>query len=649
MTVSVQDTVFQHVGNGVTTTFAYGCQIPTLTDLEVYLDDVLQTSGYTATGIGSLTGGTVIFSVAPANLAQVRIERVIELERTTDYQQSGDFLSDVVNPDFDRLWMALQGQLSTLKRAIVVPRSDATAPAPLPEIADRANKMMSFDANGNPIAIVPSVDSVVGLAFALASSIGSTLVGFLQAGVGAVLRTVQDKLRENVSVEDFGAVGDGVTISTAAIQAARESLSAGGILSFGKGTFIIDTDACLTLSVAGLTLKGQGATTIIKAKNGANLSNLIGVTGIGCTVRNLVLDGNRSNAGTAELSASYGINCVASNFTAENVEFRECNRMGAFIGSSTATPTNIKFLKCWFRDIGGLNTNSGLGVGIFGGGAFPADDVKIDKCRFENIYNKFAGFPGDSTAMNIIAKNITVTNCTLKNNHNVGGGQMALTSDGTTGAPDGNFIVMNNTVLHDVSVGGESTTAIEIEGRKAIVTGNRCQSLNGDGVRFETSGGDSVISGNVINCTANGVNLITVGGTGVQKTLVHGNNVMAANTGISVQGNPGGVQIVDNRIDSSVSTKIAGLANCELVRGNFGYQPAVTLNTPANSPSPHVFPALNYDAFYTLVTANGIVSHNVYGINISTNLGVPIPVKAGQFFSVYWATTAPIYSICPQQ
>ena len=35
--------------------------------------------------------------------------------------------------------------------------------------------------------------------------------GFIQAGSGAVQRTVESKLQDAVSVKNFGAVGDGVT------------------------------------------------------------------------------------------------------------------------------------------------------------------------------------------------------------------------------------------------------------------------------------------------------------------------------------------------------------------------------------------------------------------------------------------------------
>ena len=66
----------------------------------------------------------------------------------------------------------------------------------------------------------PVDDKSSALAADLAStsdaSKGAGMVGFIQSGSGAVARTAQSKLREFVSVKDFGAVGDGATDGGAA-------------------------------------------------------------------------------------------------------------------------------------------------------------------------------------------------------------------------------------------------------------------------------------------------------------------------------------------------------------------------------------------------------------------------------------------------
>lgn len=69
-------------------------------------------------------------------------------------------------------------------------------------------------------------------------SIGSDHV-FYRYAANLPERTVTEKLREGLSVKDFGAVGDGIADDTAAIQAAANSLSRGGILFLPTGTYKI--------------------------------------------------------------------------------------------------------------------------------------------------------------------------------------------------------------------------------------------------------------------------------------------------------------------------------------------------------------------------------------------------------------------------
>lgn len=62
--------------------------------------------------------------------------------------------------------------------------------------------------------------TVQGFINKIISSAGAAVVGFIQAGAGAIARTVQSKCREVVSVTDFGADVTGVADSTAAFTAA---------------------------------------------------------------------------------------------------------------------------------------------------------------------------------------------------------------------------------------------------------------------------------------------------------------------------------------------------------------------------------------------------------------------------------------------
>ena len=72
----------------------------------------------------------------------------------------------------------------------------------------------------------------------------SNNVSYTPSGTGAVATTVQTKLRESVSVKDFGAVGDGVADDSAAFVAAIAALSAnGGTVLVPEGTYYLTNTA----------------------------------------------------------------------------------------------------------------------------------------------------------------------------------------------------------------------------------------------------------------------------------------------------------------------------------------------------------------------------------------------------------------------
>lgn len=148
--------------------------------------------------------------------------------------------------------------------------------------------------------------TVAGFIAKIISSAGSSVIGFIASGAGAVQRTIQDKLRDTVSVKDFGAVGDGVTDDTAAIQAAIDS--GAGVVWFPAGTYL--TSATITDYVGGVTLKGAGAyiTTILAGHSSGPVLHLKGLGGDGGFqgVSHMTVDASTSrNTGAA--GTNFGI------------------------------------------------------------------------------------------------------------------------------------------------------------------------------------------------------------------------------------------------------------------------------------------------------------------------------------------------------
>jgi hypothetical protein len=108
LTVSVQTPIQQYYGNSSATVFTYPFRVISSADLHVYLDGILQSSGYTITGVNNDAGGSVIFSAPPATGVLVVLQRLLTLNRETDFQEAAALPTIVLDNDLDRVTMMIQ-------------------------------------------------------------------------------------------------------------------------------------------------------------------------------------------------------------------------------------------------------------------------------------------------------------------------------------------------------------------------------------------------------------------------------------------------------------------------------------------------------------------------------------------------------------
>jgi hypothetical protein len=110
MTIQNNPTRNQYTATSGQTVFNYNFEIISTGDISVFKGDtrLAISTDYTLTGVGNESGGTVTLVVGATTGDIITIYRSTAQERLTDYQNSGDFLSDEVNSDFDRIWAVIQ-------------------------------------------------------------------------------------------------------------------------------------------------------------------------------------------------------------------------------------------------------------------------------------------------------------------------------------------------------------------------------------------------------------------------------------------------------------------------------------------------------------------------------------------------------------
>lgn len=234
------------------------------------------------------------------------------------------------------------------------------------------------------------------------------------AGVD-VLRTLQERLDDYVSVKAFGAMGDGVTNDTVALQRALEELysdsvdedevQSSRILFFPAGTYNITTSLKIPPYAR---LLGEGIEGSVIYQSGGNASVAVTEDNGGNTY-----DVGGIGAGAATRPTQIFI---------EGIQFQNGE---AYPGFSIDCATNVRFVNCGFLGTyaaGGANNDNSAGVRVRSTSALPCSNVIFDSCQF-NKFSSLVDFNDDVTSVKFI-------NCDF--NEALNGARVGYATDGST-------------------------------------------------------------------------------------------------------------------------------------------------------------------------------------------------------------------------
>ena len=195
-------------------------------------------------------------------------------------------------------------------------------------------------------------------------------LSFVASGTGATTRTLQNKLRDIISVKDFGATGDGSTDDTAAINTAIDAALAGsGNLYFPAGVYAMSSNLDLTANQAQIPLK--------------TMTRDLNILGDQATIR--------CTRSTEVVYMMYFFT-AGFDFSMSGITFDQNQK--AWVGLRVEQNTGT----------------SGTALNI----------VTIDNCTFENSYKTTTTLAGWGSNGGLFVsggfKKVAITNCTVQNN-----------------------------------------------------------------------------------------------------------------------------------------------------------------------------------------------------------------------------------------
>jgi hypothetical protein len=435
-------------------------------------------------------------------------------------------------------------------------------------------------------------------------SSGSSQVGFIQAGTSAQQRTVQSKLREWVSPEDFGAVGDGITVDTLAVQAA-----------INTGKSVRGTPGAnyrigpLTQSTVNQVLNFTGC--ILTRINSSAHAAMVTLAGTRAKVIGGYWDGNKANqSGTVNDQYAQAAVTITSDYcTVENIE--SVNSWGIGVKGQACSYAVIRNNKCIDFNVHGVYVETNTLADEYGNEIL--DNYIVNVTDISAI-----GLPCGIylTGTNDFVRNQyywTIARNTVQLSQNVSVTGIGITTRALDGVCEAN-----------ITTGGTMGISGDIAARSTF-SANRCSDTSGaSSYGIEINGPMCTVVGNVIRNTVYGISISSAPFNTIY-TTISGNVINPKDGGIGVYalGQSNGVKIITSATSANPIQFTS--ASHGLTTGNF----VTFTELPGN------FSVLNGQQYLVTVTGPNTFTISVNGTTFAAYTSGGKALRGvGQFLNI---------------